>query len=72
MRKTIKIYWSNGDETITEINGTKEEIEKYYLNNEFNIGNGGNDLIVTAIKVEFLGGYSPFEDPPEYHESFAK
>lgn len=57
--KTIKVYWSNGDHTITDINGTEEEIKEYYMGKflgrarEFNIGRSG-DLIVTCEKVEFL------------------
>lgn len=52
--KTIKVYFSNGDSLITSINGTREEIEKYYLGNSFNLGDGERDLMATAEKVEFL------------------
>jgi len=57
--KTIKIKWSNGNEQThfyseTNINGTKEEIEKYYLNRVFNLGSGENDKMVKCIGIEFV------------------
>ena len=52
--REIKVYFDNGDSLETCINGTKQEIANYYFQNEFNIGSGGNDLIVRAIKIEFL------------------
>lgn len=52
--KTIRVSYSNGDFLVTSINGTKEEIEKYYLGNFFNIGRGESDKMEKAIKVEFL------------------
>jgi hypothetical protein len=54
MRRHIKVYFNNGDIIETEINGTKQEIANYYFQNEFNLGSGGNDLMVRATKVEFL------------------
>ncbi len=53
--KSIKVTFSNGDYLVTSINGTDEEIKEYYLNKNFNLGNGEHDLIVSAEKVEFLG-----------------
>lgn len=52
--KTIRVSFNNGDFLITSINGTREEIEKYYLGNFFNIGRGESDKITIAVKVEFL------------------
>lgn len=52
--KTIRVSYSNGDFLVTSINGTREEIEKYYLGKIFNIGCGENDKMERAIKVEFL------------------
>ncbi len=59
MKKTIQVYFANRDFLITEINGTKKQIEEYYLGENhlgklFNLGSGGNDLMVRAVKVEFL------------------
>ncbi len=34
-RRTVKVYFDDGDYLITGINGTKEEIKNYYENNEF-------------------------------------
>jgi len=52
--KTIKVTFSGGNSLVTSINGTQEEIEKYYLGNSFNIGDGEKDRIERAVKVEFL------------------
>ena len=52
--KTIKVTFSGGNSLVTSITGTREEIEKYYLGNFFNIGDGENDKEEKAIKVEFL------------------
>lgn len=52
--RTIRVNWSNGDSTMTSINGTNDEIEAYYLGKEFNIGSGENDLLVHAVSIEFL------------------
>ena len=38
----------------TEINGTEEEITRYYKDNQFNLGVAGNDDMRTAVGVEFL------------------
>ncbi len=53
--RTVKITYENGQEEITNINGTNEDIEKYYLNNPY----GGFEMDemkppVKAVKVEFL------------------
>jgi len=52
--KSIKVTFDNGETLETSINGTNEEIEKYYLGQTFNLGNGPNDLMAKAVKVEFL------------------
>jgi len=52
--RSIKVFFSNGDHISTNINGTDEEILAYYIGNEFNLGEGGNDLMTKAIRVEFL------------------
>lgn len=52
--KTIKAHFSDGNFLITAINGTREEIEKYYLGKYFNLGNGEKDKMEKAIRIEFL------------------
>lgn len=51
-RHEIKVIFENGDFLYTKINGTKEEIENYYIGKYFNTG------FVTGmqkcIKIEFL------------------
>ena len=51
--RAIKVHFSNGDSLVTSINGTNEEIKRYYIGNVFNLG-VVDDLLVTATKVEFL------------------
>jgi hypothetical protein len=53
--KSVKVIWSNGNYTCTEINGADRQIEEYYLNKYFNIGDGaGGDLVVKCIDIKFL------------------
>lgn len=52
--RTIKVTWEDGDTTITNINGTDEQIRQYYLNQVFNLGRGPDDYLVRAVSVEFL------------------
>ena len=48
----IKVIFENGDFLYTKINGTKKEIEDYYINKYFNTG------FITGmqkcIRIEFL------------------
>ena len=53
MRRSIKITYSNGHEVFTTINGTNEEIKKYYIGQWFNFGVIGDDM-QQAVKVDFL------------------
>jgi len=53
--RTIRVDFSNGDHLITSINGTEQSIREYYIGNQFNIGTGGDDLLVTATEVTFVG-----------------
>lgn len=52
--RVVKVTFSNNDTITTAINGTDEEIMAYYLNRVFNLGNGENDLMAKALKVEFI------------------
>ena len=53
--KTIKVTFNNDDSDylITRINGTVEEIERYYLGKSFNLG-ADCDKMKQCTKVEFL------------------
>lgn len=55
--KTVKVTWSDGDTTITDINGTMEEIRAYYVGKWFNLGgiyNPCEDRMVQGMTVEEL------------------
>jgi hypothetical protein len=52
--REIKVYFDNGDSLETCINGSNESILSYYIGQTFNLGNGENDLMAKATKVEFL------------------
>lgn len=49
----IIITYSNGQSIETEINGTVEDIERYYLGKVFNLG-ADEDNMQIALSVEFL------------------
>ena len=51
-RRTVKVHLSDGDIITTGINGTKQEIEDYYKNNEF----VAEDEVTmrSGVQVEFL------------------
>ena len=50
----IRITYTNGQSIETEINGTTEDIERYYLGKTFNLG-AYEDNMQIAVRVEFLG-----------------
>jgi hypothetical protein len=55
--KTIKVTFEDGNSLTTQINGTNEDIENYYLGKYFQFGDTEEkpyDYMVKAIKVEFL------------------
>ena len=51
--RTIKATFENGDFIITKINGTEEDIKKWYLGNMFNLG-VVRDNMQKCIAVEFI------------------
>ncbi len=56
-RRTVRVTYENGDSTVTDINGTEEEIRRYYLGNVFNIGKPhatDEDYLQTVVAVDFL------------------
>ena len=48
---TVKCTFSDGNTITTDINGTIEEVKKYYLNNWFNLGVVDDDM-QKCINVE--------------------
>ena len=53
--KTVRVLFSNSDSFTTSINGTDDEIRRYYVGKVFNLGDGaGGDLMATALFVEFI------------------
>jgi hypothetical protein len=55
--RTIKVTFSDGNTVTTSINGTDEEIRRYYLGQPFNFGDTDShpkDNVQTAVAVEFL------------------
>lgn len=55
--QAIKVTFSDGDTLETNINGTDEEIRRYYIGQTFNLGSGDQDRCVTATEVKFLRPY---------------
>ena len=52
VRRSIKVTFDDGDIIHTSINGTKEEIQDYYLNNDFI--KSDEKTTHRGVKVEFL------------------
>jgi hypothetical protein len=52
--KNIKVTFQNKETLITQINGSVEEIEEYYLNNYFNPSSNENAELTKGEKVEVL------------------
>lgn len=53
MKHEIKIVLENDDFFYTKVNGTKEDIEKYYVGTVFNIGTV-TDNMQKCVKIEFI------------------
>jgi hypothetical protein len=54
--KSAQVFFNNGDDLITSINGTDKEIKEYYaVGRTFNVGDGfGGDKITTVKRCEVL------------------
>lgn len=55
--RTIIVHFSDNSTITTAINGTRREINKYYLGQPFNLGNPHNpeeDYVVKATKIQYL------------------
>ncbi len=57
MDHVIKVTFEDGNHLVTEINGTQEEIRRYYIGTKFQFGDTEEcprDKMVKAVNVEFL------------------
>lgn len=66
--RTVRITYSDGDSTVTRINGTEEEIRQYYRIGNVNIhgyddGNGWKEYKRTITGLEFI-------DSPGYYLTY--
>lgn len=52
--RSIVVHWADGSTMPTRINGTRAEIEKYYVGRTFNVGSGEHDRMLKAVRVDFL------------------
>lgn len=50
---TVKVLYDNGDSVVTSINGTRSDIQAYYIGQTFNIGAGDQDLLAVGVDVVF-------------------
>lgn len=54
-RHTVLVTFHNDDFFLTDINGTKEEIEAYYVGKWFNVGNGSDgDSMQQVERIAFM------------------
>ena len=50
--EVVKVIFNHGEDyLITRINGSREEIAKYYMNNRFNI----DEKMMQVTSIEFMG-----------------
>lgn len=52
--KVVKVLFEDGNNLVTGINGTVEQILAYYVGKIFNVGRGAEDYMVKAVAVVFL------------------
>ncbi len=55
--RAIRVTFSDGNTLETQINGSEEEIRRYYIGNTFNFGDtdwGVADNLQKAVSVEFI------------------
>lgn len=51
--RAVKVYTSCGQSWVTDVNGTDQEIESYFLGKWFNIGTV-DDHMVKVVRIEFI------------------
>lgn len=54
--RTIKVTFDRGNTITTSINGTPDEIRKYYIGKSFTFGDDETEWTEKAVMVEFLDG----------------
>lgn len=57
MTRTVKVTFADGNYLVTDINGSREEIEAYYLGNYFQFGDTEEcprDNLQRGVNVEFI------------------
>ena len=50
----VRAWFVDGDSITSRINGTKEEIRRYYVGQWFNLGVGGRDRMSQCANVHFF------------------
>ncbi|EPQ6932450.1 hypothetical protein ACUVZD_000093 [Pseudomonas aeruginosa] len=53
-RREVRVTFEGGKTLEAAINGTEEEIVRYYKDNSFNVGVAGNDDMRAVTSVEFI------------------
>lgn len=53
-RREVRVTFEGGKTLETAINGTEEEIVRYYKDNSFNVGVADNDDMQAVTSVEFI------------------
>lgn len=61
-RRAVKVHFDSGDSLVTEINGTKEEVDNYYLGRVFERSNEKSHKVVKVEHLAFQVGTD--EEPP--------
>ena len=56
VRHVVRVHFVNGDSFISDINGTKAEVKRYYkIGRQFNLGgSNGRDAMQSVTSLEFL------------------
>jgi hypothetical protein len=58
MDHAVRVTYADGNHLVTGINGTRKEVESYYLGQFFQFGDSDScpgGRMVRAVAVEFLG-----------------
>ena len=61
----VRVTFADGTFLVTEINGTKEQVRKYYIGEYFQRGDTEEhpaDKMIQAVSVEFLSSEDTTED----------
>ena len=50
----VRVTMEDGNSFVTTINGSKSDVEAYYLGNTFNMGIGGRDKMLRCKHLHFI------------------